>query len=140
MILRWAMVQAARPRYASVLPPPVGKNSRSTISRSACSGSCSPQRLSRMKASWNGRHFGLRCADGSPPYQNRLALSRRARDRFVHGAEGEPRIGVRAQQFDAGRDPVTRFRAEVISRVAVACRGAPDMAGIPAAWLAIQAS
>ena len=72
---------------------------------------------------------------------NRLALSRRASDRFVHRAEGEPRIGVRAQQFDAGRDPVTRVsrRCDQSRR-----RGLPRRAwiwpGIPAAWLAIQAS
>ena len=45
------MVNAARPRYASVLPPPVGKKSRSTNSRSGLSGSAMPGRFRRMKAS-----------------------------------------------------------------------------------------
>ena len=72
--------------------------------------------------------------------QDRLALSRRARDRFVHGAEGEPRMRIGAQELDAGGNAVARLRAEAIRRFAVACRGAPAMAAIPASCSAIQVS
>ena len=56
---------AASPRYASVLPPPVGKNSSCTSAfagspsprcASACAGWVSPGRHSSTNASWNGRH------------------------------------------------------------------------------------
>ena len=55
------MCNAVSPRYASVLPPPVGKNSRSTMAvwsaaRSGCAGSVSDGRFSSTNASWNGRH------------------------------------------------------------------------------------
>ena len=62
---RIANVYAASPRYASVLPPPVGKNSNCTSASegsanprraSACDGSVSPGRHSSTNASWNGRH------------------------------------------------------------------------------------
>jgi hypothetical protein len=46
------------------LPPPVGKNSRSTVAvdaaaRSAWTGSVSEGRLSSTKASWNGRQVAF---------------------------------------------------------------------------------
>ena len=47
-------MNAAKPRYASVLPPPVGKNSRSTTLRSACVGSEMPGRFIRMNAELEG--------------------------------------------------------------------------------------
>ena len=55
---RSTIAKAARPRYASVLPPPVGKKSRSTVSRSGSRGSARPGTFSRMKASWKARQRG----------------------------------------------------------------------------------
>ena len=52
----WAIVNAIRPRYASVLPPPVGNHSRSAVSRSSELGSVIDSTLSRKKASWNMYH------------------------------------------------------------------------------------
>src|SRR3546814_7193628 len=45
------------PRYASVLPPPVGKKIRSTRLRVERAGSTSSGRLARTKAIWNGRQL-----------------------------------------------------------------------------------
>ena len=55
---RSTMANAASPRYASVLPPPVGKKRRSTNSRSGFAGSARPDRFSKRKASWKARHRG----------------------------------------------------------------------------------
>ena len=52
--LLFAITNAIRPRYASVLPPPVGKYRRSTTSRLSCSGSTIPFRFMRIKAIWKG--------------------------------------------------------------------------------------
>ena len=49
---------AARPRYASVLPPPVGNQMRSTRSRSACPSSTVDASATNKKPSWKGRHSG----------------------------------------------------------------------------------
>jgi len=56
---RITIANAARPRYASVLPPPVGKKRRSTVSRLGSVGSTMPGRFSSTKASWNAFHCGL---------------------------------------------------------------------------------
>ena len=57
---RIANAYAARPRYASVLPPPVGKNSSCAVARSpdrfAAAGSVSSGSCMRMNASWNVNH------------------------------------------------------------------------------------
>ena len=52
-------VNAANPRYASVFPPPVGKNNNSIISLSGLIGSFVPTRFISKKASWNGLHFAV---------------------------------------------------------------------------------
>ena len=71
-------VKAERPRYASVLPPPVGKKSSSTISRSArpCGvpGSARPGRFINTKASWKKRHFGALVLGRSPSCSGRTLL------------------------------------------------------------------
>ena len=48
------MVKAAIPRYASVLPPPVGNHSKSTTSLVSSDGSIIPAISCRKNASWNG--------------------------------------------------------------------------------------
>ena len=52
---RWRTTIAMSPRYASVLPPPVGNQIRSTMSRSSASSSSADSNVSRRKANWNGR-------------------------------------------------------------------------------------
>ena len=48
---RSRMANAARPRYASVFPPPVGNQITSTSDRSACSGSTNDRRFISTNAS-----------------------------------------------------------------------------------------
>ena len=55
---RSASVNAITPRYASVLPPPVGKKISSTGSRSGAGRRARRSRLSRTNASWNRCHCG----------------------------------------------------------------------------------
>jgi hypothetical protein len=65
--LRSARTNAASPRYASVLPPPVGKKRRSSTSRSASVGFAMPRRFIRTNASWKGRHVGGLTLSGLQP-------------------------------------------------------------------------
>ena len=93
-----------------------------------------------MNASWNGRHFGLRCAAGSPPF--RIASrcrAARATASFIARKASRACASVRSSSTPAAIRS-RAGRAETIRRFAVACRGAPAMAGIPASWLAIQVS
>ena len=53
------MAKAARPRYASVLPPPVGKKSRSTISRCGSLGSAMPRQVQQEEGELERPPFGI---------------------------------------------------------------------------------
>ena len=110
--LRIASVNAVRPRYASVLPPPVGKNSRSprpVPTRSGCVGRVRAGRFSRMKASWNGRHdrfLGMsasaRADRGASAVSSRRALAASEWTRCCHIA--------RLANRKASRAPASRRR------------------------------
>lgn len=88
--LRMASVKAVRPRYASVLPPPVGNQRRSasavwSSARSGWPGSASEGRLSRRKASWKGRQlrFFGRSAAWTASWSDRVGVRRRSRAAMV---------------------------------------------------------
>ena len=112
---------AARPRYASVLPPPVGKNSSSTLAvspeRRGSVGRHIASTCSRMNAIWKVNHewaFGPRastCSRAASQAERRLLRPQRRdlggdpllRHDLVHEPEAPQRLGVRAEERQALR-------------------------------------
>ena len=59
---RSPIANAESPRYASVFPPPVGNQRRSTMRRSTPSSLAMPRRFSNMKPIWKGRQVRFSCS------------------------------------------------------------------------------
>ncbi len=88
-----------------------------------------------MKASWNGRQAGARCAAGSPcgPALRRRAA--RATARFME-AEGLARERFGREDLDAGADPSLR-RLHVPDQIVRGLAAAGDVSEM-ARWAVIQ--
>ena len=81
------------------MPPPVGKNSKSTVSRLGSSGSMRPGRFSSIKASWNASP--ARSFDPE-------TLSQCALDGTVRHAKRIQRVFVVSQYRDPALHPLSR--------------------------------
>ena len=94
---RNTIANAASPRYASVLPPPVGKKSRSAVSRCGSAGVGEPRQVQQQEADLKG-----------PPLRVRVAGSgrERPRDGAVRHPEGVEGVVVRGEHRDAALDTV----------------------------------
>ena len=128
------MVKAASPRYASVLPPPVGKKSRSTVSRPAngSPGRAMPGMLRRMNASWNARQRGV-----SPSRRRRESARATARlaTRKASSASGSVH---RASTPASIRPAALLARKRSLPAVAFRSGSFPAVQGTVASWEAIH--
>ena len=122
-------MNAARPRYASVLPPPVGKNSRSTTSRSACVGSAIAAQVHQQERELerpprrrlDGRRARCRCSCARR-WRAAIAIARLAR----RNASKHERI---VEQRDAGLDAPGRALGALSSSSSATSRCARSVGG-----------
>ena len=124
---RRVIARAARPRYASVLPPPVGKKSRSTVSRSASRGSARPGTFSRMKASWKACQAGARSVNWAGSRCRRARATARFATRKASSTSASPVSTAMPRAMRSAASSASRSSSAAVSprasgRVAISAR------------------